>query len=309
LKLPYVDAAAVSIPCRAVGGDFFDYLRTPAPVFGFPLGDVAGKGPPAALMSAMMQGMFAYAARGQDTADPAAIVANINQALCQREVELRFVTLFFRRARARRTPLLLQCRAQPAVRDWRKRYPASRRRRARGRDPRPRDLRARRRRPRIPATWSSSSATVYRKRWAQNDEEFGDERLLGCDSARRPWRRATGRGRNPRRAVHTFTEGAVQSDDITVMHSVTTARPVQAPDQIPRGSANNWSVMRQHLTNFIDGRPVESREMAPDINPSNTADVVGEVRARVEERPGRGHRGRAAGRFRRGQRRRRRYAL
>ncbi len=28
--------------------------------------------------------------------------------------------------------------------------------------------------------------------------------------------------------------------------------------------------------NFIDGRPVESREMAQDINPSNTADVVGE---------------------------------
>jgi len=28
--------------------------------------------------------------------------------------------------------------------------------------------------------------------------------------------------------------------------------------------------------NYIDGRPVESREMAPDINPSNTADVVGE---------------------------------
>ena len=28
--------------------------------------------------------------------------------------------------------------------------------------------------------------------------------------------------------------------------------------------------------NYIDGRSVESREMAPDINPSNTADVVGE---------------------------------
>ena len=28
--------------------------------------------------------------------------------------------------------------------------------------------------------------------------------------------------------------------------------------------------------NYIDGRPVESREMAPDINPSNTSDVVGE---------------------------------
>ena len=58
-SLGFVEAAAASVPCRSIGGDFFDYLDEPGATFGFTLGDVAGKGPPAALMSAMMQGMFA----------------------------------------------------------------------------------------------------------------------------------------------------------------------------------------------------------------------------------------------------------
>ncbi len=51
--------SASSIPCRSIGGDFYDYVDLPTGAFGFALGDVAGKGPPAALLSAMMQGMFA----------------------------------------------------------------------------------------------------------------------------------------------------------------------------------------------------------------------------------------------------------
>ena len=55
----YFDAAAETLPCRAIGGDFFDYLDLPDGEFGFILGDVAGKGPPPALLGAMLQGMFA----------------------------------------------------------------------------------------------------------------------------------------------------------------------------------------------------------------------------------------------------------
>ncbi len=58
-------AAAASLPCRSIGGDFFDYVDLPEGAFGFALGDVAGKGPPAALLSAMMQGMFAGAGGGK----------------------------------------------------------------------------------------------------------------------------------------------------------------------------------------------------------------------------------------------------
>jgi sigma-B regulation protein RsbU (phosphoserine phosphatase) len=90
-KLSFVEAAAAAEPCRSIGGDFFDYLDDVGTSFGFTLGDVAGKGPPAALMSAMMQGMFATYAYELDK--PASTVAHINRALCRRGIEARFVTI------------------------------------------------------------------------------------------------------------------------------------------------------------------------------------------------------------------------
>jgi serine phosphatase RsbU (regulator of sigma subunit) len=90
-SLGFVEAAAASVPCRSIGGDFFDYLDNPGESFGFTLGDVAGKGPPAALMSALMQGMFAAYAYSPD--GPSTAVAHINKALCRRGIESRFVTI------------------------------------------------------------------------------------------------------------------------------------------------------------------------------------------------------------------------
>jgi phosphoserine phosphatase RsbU/P len=89
----YVGAAAASIPSRSIGGDFFDYVELPDGTFGFALGDVAGKGPPAALLSAMVQGMFA----GQTASPvgPAETIARINTALVYRAIEARFVTMFY----------------------------------------------------------------------------------------------------------------------------------------------------------------------------------------------------------------------
>lgn len=90
-SLGFVEAAAASVPCRSIGGDFFDYLDDPGSAFGFTLGDVAGKGPPAALLSALMQGMFAAYAYSLD--DPATSLTHVNKALCRRGIESRFVTL------------------------------------------------------------------------------------------------------------------------------------------------------------------------------------------------------------------------
>jgi serine phosphatase RsbU (regulator of sigma subunit) len=92
-SLGFVEAHAASIPCRSIGGDFFDYVDEPNAAFGFTLGDVAGKGPPAALMSALMQGMFASHAILSE--GPAAAVTVMNRALCRRGLESRFVTLMF----------------------------------------------------------------------------------------------------------------------------------------------------------------------------------------------------------------------
>jgi serine phosphatase RsbU (regulator of sigma subunit) len=89
--LTFVEAAASSVPCRSIGGDFYDYLDLPETTFGFALGDVAGKGPPAALLSALMQGMLSAEAHLPNS--PAEAVTNINRGLCRRGVESRFVTL------------------------------------------------------------------------------------------------------------------------------------------------------------------------------------------------------------------------
>jgi serine phosphatase RsbU (regulator of sigma subunit)/pSer/pThr/pTyr-binding forkhead associated (FHA) protein len=85
--------AASSIPCRSIGGDFYDYVDLRSGAFGFALGDVAGKGPPAALLSAMMQGIFAAQAAASDT--PSETIARVNLALYKRGIESRFVTLMY----------------------------------------------------------------------------------------------------------------------------------------------------------------------------------------------------------------------
>ncbi len=85
--------AAASLPCRSIGGDFYDYVDLPDGAFGFALGDVAGKGPPAALLSAMMQGIFAAQAAAADR--PSQTIARVNLALYRRGIESRFVTLMY----------------------------------------------------------------------------------------------------------------------------------------------------------------------------------------------------------------------
>ncbi len=85
--------SASSLPCRSIGGDFYDYVDLPTGAFGFALGDVAGKGPPAALLSAMMQGIFAAQAAASDT--PCQTIARVNLALYKRGIESRFVTLMY----------------------------------------------------------------------------------------------------------------------------------------------------------------------------------------------------------------------
>ncbi len=88
---PFFDLAATSVPCRTIGGDFFDYLDCGRGL-GFALGDVAGKGPPAALLAATVQSNFV--AQAPLTSSPADTMAGINRALLRRAVDARFATMF-----------------------------------------------------------------------------------------------------------------------------------------------------------------------------------------------------------------------
>ena len=83
-------SAGASIPCRTIGGDFFETFDLPGGRVGFALGDVAGKGPSAAILAGLVQGVFASHV---GESGPAATLTRVNHALCRRAVETRFATI------------------------------------------------------------------------------------------------------------------------------------------------------------------------------------------------------------------------
>jgi serine phosphatase RsbU (regulator of sigma subunit) len=87
----YCEAVGRTISCRAIGGDFFDYGNLRDGRFAFAVGDVAGKGPPAALLSTLVLGILADQRR--DLRSPAESVKRLNEALALRSIEGRYVTL------------------------------------------------------------------------------------------------------------------------------------------------------------------------------------------------------------------------
>ncbi len=88
---PFFEAFGEMLPCRSVGGDFFDYLELPERTFGFVLADVAGKGSPAALLAARAQVCVASQASGQ----AASAMTDINRTFMLKPMEGRFVTMFY----------------------------------------------------------------------------------------------------------------------------------------------------------------------------------------------------------------------
>ena len=89
----FFETAATTIPCRSIGGDFYDVMDLTGDVLGFALGDVAGKGPPAALLSALLQGIIAAQTASSD--GPSATLARVNKAMIRRAVAARYATMFY----------------------------------------------------------------------------------------------------------------------------------------------------------------------------------------------------------------------
>jgi sigma-B regulation protein RsbU (phosphoserine phosphatase) len=89
----YCEAVGHSLPCRAIGGDFFEFVELPSGSLGIALGDVAGKGLPAALLAAMLQGMVAAEAAAGD--GPAKTLSRMNRRMAERHLEARYATLVY----------------------------------------------------------------------------------------------------------------------------------------------------------------------------------------------------------------------
>lgn len=87
----FIDLHASLTPARDVGGDFYDYFLRDNRLF-FCIGDVSGKGVPAALLMAVMRSMFRSETRRSETAS--AIVDTMNRNLSEEYTSGYFVTMF-----------------------------------------------------------------------------------------------------------------------------------------------------------------------------------------------------------------------
>jgi phosphoserine phosphatase RsbU/P len=91
--LPGLSLAAAMVPARQVGGDFHDRFALDDHRLAIAVGDVSGKGVPAALFMAIARTILRTVARSGGSA--AEIVSAANAALCEDNAEAMFVTLAF----------------------------------------------------------------------------------------------------------------------------------------------------------------------------------------------------------------------
>lgn len=80
-------------PAKTVGGDFYDFVQSTPDVVGVLIGDVSGKGVPAALTMAQLIAEFRLHARGQKS--PAAVLKVLNAALFERSQRGYFCTICY----------------------------------------------------------------------------------------------------------------------------------------------------------------------------------------------------------------------
>jgi phosphoserine phosphatase RsbU/P len=90
---PGYDVAGYNLPCHAVGGDYYDFLVYPGGRLGFALGDVAGKGLPAAIMMSSLQARVQMLV--ETSPDPARAVTALNRSVAERCPIGKFITFVF----------------------------------------------------------------------------------------------------------------------------------------------------------------------------------------------------------------------
>jgi serine phosphatase RsbU (regulator of sigma subunit)/pSer/pThr/pTyr-binding forkhead associated (FHA) protein len=84
--------SAFSRPTRQLGGDFYDFITVPDALLTGVLGDVSGKGIPAALLSSLTIGALNMEFRSSSKAG--AVLGAVSKVLCEKTPAHRFVTMF-----------------------------------------------------------------------------------------------------------------------------------------------------------------------------------------------------------------------
>jgi sigma-B regulation protein RsbU (phosphoserine phosphatase) len=112
VETDFVRVNACSIPCREVGGDFFDVHVSPHAVTVI-VADVSGKGVSAALLASVIHGMFyAQMTSGARLVDA---IASVNSFLCSRVAGQKYATLLAAQLNRDGKLVLVNCGHVPAI--------------------------------------------------------------------------------------------------------------------------------------------------------------------------------------------------
>ncbi len=91
-KLPNSELAARFTPARAIGGDLYDFVNYSGQgVTAICIGDVSGKGAPAAIYAALVSGIIR--SHASEEPGPAEMLSCINLSLAERPIEAQFVSV------------------------------------------------------------------------------------------------------------------------------------------------------------------------------------------------------------------------
>ncbi len=91
-KIPGLLLAGMNLPCRTVGGDYYDFFPLPDGKVALVVGDVAGKGMPAAMLMSSLQARLQILLETDD--NPATIVQRLNRSISANCPDNRFITFF-----------------------------------------------------------------------------------------------------------------------------------------------------------------------------------------------------------------------
>jgi sigma-B regulation protein RsbU (phosphoserine phosphatase) len=92
-QIPGLDVAVRFEPARELGGDLYDFLSYGRDRHVIALGDVSGKGAPAALYGALSSGILRSVAAQRPS--PAEMLRTLNAKLLERKIEYHFITLAY----------------------------------------------------------------------------------------------------------------------------------------------------------------------------------------------------------------------
>jgi serine phosphatase RsbU (regulator of sigma subunit) len=113
-QAPGLRLHATTLPATWVGGDLYDAIRLEADRVGLLLGDVSGKGIPAAMQMARLMGEFRACA--SHCADPQSVMQVLNGLLCQRNLRFgSFVTVQYVVLDVRQRHMQFICAGHPPI--------------------------------------------------------------------------------------------------------------------------------------------------------------------------------------------------